>query len=190
MKVATWLVLVLAVVGLSAQVEASQVTIYKNAGCGHCGPYLVDLKDALTEIGLTDIVEKEFINDAAVRKELALLQESFSVPLTLQGHMVTVVDNQYLFEGHVPADKVKVFLKNPVPEKMVVFRDSMSGEPEPFIVMTENGEIKNCEAVQEIIDCARQSVTLAGTPQTADYAGWALVLLIVTVPLGLILKFR
>ncbi len=188
MKTPVLLAVVMVAVLLPLQASAaSTALVYKNEGCGHCGPYLVELKAALAGLGITDVTEKEFVNDQAIRRELALLQESFNVPLTMQGHMVTLVDGKYLFEGHVAVDKVKEFLKNPPAEKMVVYLDSMSGQPEPYSLMTENGEVKQCSADQQVTECAENNGP--GEKTGTDYSSWVFAALIVLVPAALIIKF-
>ncbi len=186
------LALVLVVVFSVQATAVSQAVVYKNEGCGHCGPYLVELKAALTELGVTNIVEKEFVNDLQVREELARLQESFNVPFTMQGHMVAVVDGKYLFEGHVPVEKVKTFLQSPSSEKMVVYLDSMTGQPEPYSLMNEKGKVKECKAEQQIAECATSGNVVSEGGQTATSGGiptWVVAALVVLVPLFVIFKF-
>lgn len=195
MKPLFWLVAAIVFSAFIVGASASQAVIYKNEACGHCGPYLERLLPALKAAGITDVVEKDFVNDVNVRSELAKLQESFNVPLTMQGHMLTIIDGKYLLEGHIPVDKVSSFLKNPPAGRLVVYLDSMTGEALPYSVLTEDGQVKQCAADQEIQACASSSSSEgSGSIPSAASGGiifppWFAAALVVLVPLGLIIKF-
>ncbi len=47
-------------------------TIYKNEYCGHCGPYLNELKNLFTQLGIS-FSEVSVVSDQNARVELALV---------------------------------------------------------------------------------------------------------------------
>lgn len=166
---------------------ASNVLIYKNEACGHCTPYITELRQALAGMGITEVTEKEIINDQATRAELARLQERFSVPFAMQGHMVVDVDDKYLFEGHVPVQLIVNFLKNDASryEKMVVAQDSM-GEASIFFVLNKNNEVAECSVQKSIAECFESAKTASPQPSGLEWWQMAFVALIVIVPLSLL----
>lgn len=177
--------------------SASSVVVYKNEACGHCGPYLAELKPALAALGIADYTEKEIINDQNNRAELARLQESFGVPFTMQGHMVVNVDDKYLFEGHVPVKLVTDFLKNDASkyERMVVTQDSMDPNSQSYYMLGKDNKVEECSTEQSIAQCYENGGKVVGTVSAPAPAGglqwWqiAFVGLIVIVPLSLIFAF-
>lgn len=124
--------------------------IYKNGGCGHCGPYVEGLVSMLGENGYKDYVVKDFMQDEQARKDVAAIQERFGVPLQMQGHMLVLIDNKYLFEGHVPAGLIESYLKNPK-DQVVVTQDSMDKPTSYFMLM--NGRVETCPIDQPIGEC-------------------------------------
>ncbi|MEM2138361.1 MAG: DUF411 domain-containing protein [Candidatus Anstonellaceae archaeon] len=158
---------------LSAPAFSASVLIYKNGGCGHCGPYVEGLVAMLEKNGRRDYVIKDFMADAAARADMVALQEQFAVPLEMQGHMLTVIDGKYLFEGHVPPALIESYLKNPK-GAVVVTQDKMSGATEYQMLM--NGKIEVCPIDQPIENCD-------GHANNAD-AGNSLLNLV--LPIGLL----
>jgi hypothetical protein len=176
---------------------ASSVVVYKNEACGHCGPYLAQLKPALAGLGITDYAEKEIINNQNNRAELARLQERFGVPFTMQGHMVVNVDGKYLFEGHVPMKLITDFLRNDASkyDRMVVTQDSMDPNSPTYYLLSKDNKVAECPAEQGIAQCFESGGKVVGAVSTqvpsAGLAWWqiAFVGLIVIVPLSLIFAF-
>ncbi|AJF59640.1 MAG: cytochrome c biogenesis transmembrane protein [archaeon GW2011_AR10] len=135
-----------------------KVVIYKNEACGHCEIYLQEFKNFLQLHGYTDIEEKLMINDPAIREEVARLNSERSIPLEMQGHMVTVIDGSLVLEGHVPIQILEGFFEEfsekPFPQ-MVVLQDSMLSfaELESYKIMNEKG-IRECSIEKGVVDCA------------------------------------
>src|SRR3989338_3282896 len=135
-----------------------KAVIYKNEACGHCEIYLQEFKNFLQLHGYTDIEEKLMINDPAIREEVARLNSERSIPLEMQGHMVTVIDGSLVLEGHVPIPILEGFFEEfsgkPFPQ-MVVLQDSMLSfaELESYKIMDEKG-IRECSIEKGVVDCA------------------------------------
>jgi hypothetical protein len=133
--------------------------IYKNGGCGHCGPYVEELVSMLEKNGYNDYVVKDFMEDTDVRKEVMAIQDRFSVPLQMQGHMLVLIDDKYLFEGHVPAGLIESYLENPKGQ-VVVTQDSMDKPTSYFMLM--NGRVETCPIDQPIGECDGHGINLGG----------------------------
>lgn len=134
---------------LSPPASASAL-IYKNQGCGHCGPYVEGLVAMLEKNGYRDYAVKDFMSDNTARAEMVAIQEKFGVPLQMQGHMLVLIDGKYLFEGHVPAQLIESYLKNPKGQ-VVVTQDKMSGATEYQMLM--DGKIETCDISEQIQEC-------------------------------------
>ncbi|HIH18851.1 TPA: hypothetical protein HA225_02640 [Candidatus Micrarchaeota archaeon] len=124
--------------------------IYKNGGCGHCSPYVEGLVQMLEKNGYGNYVVKDFMQDTEVRKEVMAVQERFDVPLRMQGHMLVLIDDKYLFEGHVPANLIESYLKNPKGQ-VVVTQDSMD-KPTTYEMLMK-GKVETCPIDQPIEKC-------------------------------------
>ncbi len=188
----------IALAALAAQAAALSVTIYQSESCGHCRPYLDKAANALKALGAS-VVEKEIVNVPENRAELARLQESFGVPLTMQGHLVINVDDKYLFEGHVPVWLIEDFLKNSAAKysRVVVTQDTMS-EDAPTYLLLSGSEIKECLAADSIEACdsgkALKTTPVQPAGGVAGRGGvglveWLVVILIVAVPVVLVIKY-
>lgn len=135
---------------LLSPLSSASALIYKNQGCGHCGPYLEELVAMLEKNGRSDYVIKDFMADNAARAEMVAIQEKFGVPLEMQGHMLVLIDGKYLFEGHVPAQLIESYLKNPKGQ-VVVTQDKMSGATDYQMLM--KGKIETCGINEPIQEC-------------------------------------
>lgn len=170
--------------------SASSVVVYKNEACGHCVDYLSNLTSMFSG---SDIKIYDFINEPAKRKELATLQERFSVPIILQGHLVVLVDDRYLFEGHFPLDKMKEFLTTDAKnyQTVVASQDSM-GSAASFYLATADA-IKKCDIDQSIPSCEKTGETIqkreAIELPKVDFTSYLLPALIVLLPAALIIKY-
>lgn len=135
---------------LLSPIASASALIYKNQGCGHCGPYVEELVAMLEKNGRSDYVVKDFMSDSAARAEMVAIQEKFGVPLQMQGHMLVLIDDRYLFEGHVPAQLIESYLKNS-DKPVVVTQDKMSGATDYQMLM--NGKIETCDINELIQEC-------------------------------------
>lgn len=146
---------------LASPVWSASALIYKNQGCGHCGPYVEGLVAMLEKNGYRDYVVKDFMSDSAARAEMVAIQEKFGVPLAMQGHMLVLIDDKYLFEGHVPPQLIESYMKNPK-GTVVVTQDKMSGATDYQMLM--NGKIETCDINEPIQECDGH-----GTAQAAPH---------------------
>ncbi|MBI5176918.1 hypothetical protein HY995_02395 [Candidatus Micrarchaeota archaeon] len=186
-RLATALVMALALfAGFSAALQDVPVVIYNNEACGHCQPYISGLTRGLESAGLRNIEIRRFINNESARAELYRLQSSRSVPLSMQGHMVTFIGGKYLFEGHVPVPLVVDFLRNKAgdyPDGIVVTQDSMDESSARSYLFSDGS------GVYEFPIGVPIGSSTAGRAGGGSLAGYAIPALIVAIPLLLLLFF-
>ncbi len=133
----------------------SSAVIYFNYSCEPCASYAYKLKAALDEVGITDSAMKDIL-DKNNAFELRELRQRLGVPESMWGHLVTVVDNKFLFEGYVPINLITEFLTR---EKdsyqfIVIYYD---GKTETYLLMNELGEIKSCQITESIVNCDQKA---------------------------------
>lgn len=135
-------------------VYASDAIIYKNEACGHCSMYLFNLNQFLQQKGITDIQERNLINDESARIELSNLNKEKNIPPELQGHMVVVLNKDLVLEGHVPIKVLEELFNNynwNFPE-MILYQDSMDAGVSSYKIMKDN-KIKECSIDKPITEC-------------------------------------
>ena len=94
----TLMALVLISCNASEQVQATEVTMYKDPNCGCCG----DWAKHLNREGFK-VIEKTSSDMGGVKSE-------YGVPSRLASCHTALIDG-YIIEGHVPADDIKRLLK-------------------------------------------------------------------------------
>ncbi|MEM4254758.1 MAG: hypothetical protein QXR53_00315 [Candidatus Norongarragalinales archaeon] len=146
----------LAVLGSSliSAYSPQNAVIYKNEACGHCSSYILSLYKFLESAGVKQIEVKDFLGDVQARREVAELQERFAVPFEMQGHLLTIVDGKYLFEGHFPLDVMDKFLREEAQDysSLVVTQDSMEKVSSYFHL--KDGNVLECPIAQPISECS------------------------------------
>ncbi len=152
--------LLLALVAPLTSAAATRALIYKSDACSHCAPYLEKLFPVLegaAGIRADEIEMRDFINNPERRKEVALLQEKYGVPLTMQGHMLAVIDDTYVLEGHIPLSAVVSLLKGPKPAKPVIlYQDSMASNVETYEMLSD-GQKRECSTAEAPQDCQKKA---------------------------------
>ena len=135
-------------------VYASDAVIYKNEACGHCSMYLFNLNQFLQKNGITDIQEKNLINDESTRIELSNLNKERNIPPELQGHMVVVLNKNLILEGHVPIKVLEELFKtyNGNFPEIILYQDSMDEGVSSYKIMNDN-KIKECSIDKPITEC-------------------------------------
>ncbi len=139
--------------GLVFAYAPQSAIVYKNEACGHCTSYISSLYQTLDSIGVKQIEIKDFLSDQEARGDVASIQDKFKVPVELQGHLLTVVDGKYLFEGHFPLELMKKFLVDEAQDfdSLVVTQDSM-GDVDSYFHL-KDGVIQECPISQPISEC-------------------------------------
>jgi len=140
----------------------TQATIYYNEACQACTEYIrSEAIPILSKLGIQTIVQKDFINDPANRKELVNRSAQMGISPKLQGHMTLFLDDRIVLEGHVPATVIRDLMNAPHDafDKILVFQDKMTGMNQTvadYKVWAFEGPVKTYAIEQPI----------------ADYLGW------------------
>ena len=135
------------------------IVVYKNEACGHCSAYLQEFYSFLKQRGITNVAEKQLINNPLVRAELTVLNEEHEVPLEMQGHMTIVVGQRLFLEGHVPIQLLKPlfdqYALGAMPE-LVILQDSMDSAENlaTYKLLDTKGQARECKISQLLGECA------------------------------------
>ena len=121
-----FLALMLSAIPLTTvRAQSSQAVIYYNQACDECVTYIEgELDELLASNGLT-IVRKDYINQRENRKELNDLNDRLGVPLDLQSHLATFIDNgRIILQGEPPRDVVEALLRTKdLPERVLIYSE-------------------------------------------------------------------
>jgi len=109
-------------------------TIYYNEACTMCAMYIRhDLIPTLEQIGIANIITKDYVNEQQNRVELNELNRQYTIPPNLQGHFMTFVDDRIVLGGHVPSHIVVDLLTQELPiHNMLVLQDEMENADSYF----------------------------------------------------------
>jgi len=118
-----FLLSVLPVVHVSAQTR--QAVIYYNQACDECVTYIEgELNEVLASNAIA-IVKKDYINQRENRVEFNNLNDQLGVPLELQRHLATFVDDgRIVLQGEPPRQVVDALLKTAdLPKRILIYSD-------------------------------------------------------------------
>ena len=158
----------------SLAVSATTVTIYKSESCGHCSIYLKEFKAFLAKQGIleSDIIEKSILTDKEALQELDSFTRTNNIPYSLQGHMVTLI-NDLTLEGHVPLEALEqIFQQYPNQQfpKLVLFQDSMEPFETEYTVLSPDGTTAACTTDKSFAECTEQQTPkLSSSWQTSFF---------------------
>jgi cytochrome c biogenesis protein CcdA len=138
-------VLALLLPQFSFAAEASEAVIYYNEACAMCDVYLEnELIPLLNDLGIEEIIVKDYVNERTNRAELNELNEELGIPLVLQGHFTTVIDKKIILQGHVPDHLIRELLvaeNRQKFDKIIIFQDEMDS-PTIYKAWAFKGEVK------------------------------------------------
>ncbi len=146
--------LALALIGLWASVAVAgaqsperQAVVYYNEACDECVTYVEgELADVMAAHQI-QLVRKDYINQRENRRELNELNDRLGVPLDLQSHLATYVDDgRIILQGEPPRPVVEALLAADasLPERILVYGDE--GEEESYKVWAFAGPVKSYPA--------------------------------------------
>lgn len=117
--------------------------IYYNEACSMCAMYIKEeLIPTLEELGIKNIIKKDYVNEKQNRVELNKLNEEFNIPPKLQGHFMTFIDNKIVLGGHVPKQVIIDLLTNDLDfDRIFVLQDEMD-DAESYFAWGFKGEAK------------------------------------------------
>jgi len=132
-----------------AQEEGSKyqtAVIYYNEACTMCAMYIKqELIPTLEEVGIQNIIKKDYVNDKKNRVELNELNEEHNIPPDLQGHFMVFIDNEVILGGHVPKHIIiDLLTKDHGMDKVLVLQDEMR-DAKSYFVWGFRGEAKEYE---------------------------------------------
>jgi len=110
---------------VAADAPTRRAVIYYNEACDECVKYIQgDLAQILAAFKI-EAVKKDYINQRAHRTELNDLNARLSIPLELQSHLVTFIDDgRIILQGEPPRAVVEALLTaNNLPERILVYSD-------------------------------------------------------------------
>lgn len=139
MRIPTWLltlVVVALVAPLASAAPAPRVTVYYNAGCADCGPYLLgDLLPALRAIGLSNIVLNDVGKDPSLAREWTSANARWSVPQRFAAHLAVFVGDSLTIQDHVPGRIVQQALAALLrPPRTLLWVSNMHGTAHEYVV--------------------------------------------------------
>ncbi|HMN14162.1 MAG TPA: cytochrome c biogenesis protein CcdA [Bellilinea sp.] len=108
-----------------SQANTRQAVIYFNEACDECVTYIDgELTDLLTQHGIT-MRKKDYINQRENRGELYDLNQALGIPLELQSHLATYIDdNRIILQGEPPRHVVETLLtRNDLPDRLLIYSE-------------------------------------------------------------------
>ena len=81
--------------------SAGELVIYKSPTCGCCREWISHIQDVGFE---TDVVNRNNLNP---------IKEKYGIESKAQSCHTAIYNDQYIFEGHIPARLIKQFLESP-----------------------------------------------------------------------------
>lgn len=127
-----------------------RAVVYYNEACDECAVYIQgELNDILAAHGI-ELVKKDYINQKTNRQELNELTDQFNIPLELQSHLVTFIDeNRIILQGEPPRSVVETLLTSSrLPERILVYGEE--GEDDSYQVWAFAGPVKSYPADEPI----------------------------------------
>lgn len=147
--------------------------VYYNEACSMCSMYLnQELLPALEELGVKNIVKKDYVNEKQNRVELNELNKKHNIPPNLQGHFMIFIDDKIILGGHVPRHVIfDLLTKDYDFEKILILQDEMK-DAESYFAWSFKGDAKEYDIdtpVKEYIDWFNENkATLTESTQSYD----------------------
>ena len=146
------------VTSASAQNSARQAVVYFNEACDECVIYVDGELAEIMAANQIDLIRKDYINQRENRAELNTLNEQLGVPLDLQSHLATFVDDgKIVLQGEPPRAVVDDLLSSELslPERILVYREKTVEGTDSYQVWAFTGPIQSYPVdtpIQEYLD--------------------------------------
>ncbi len=130
-----------------AQEAERQSVVYYNEACDECRVYVEGELAEIMAAYQIQLLKKDYINRRENRKELNELNERLGVPLDLQSHLVTFVDDgRIILQGEPPRTVVEALLAPTalLPERILVY--SEEGKRDRYKIWAFAGPVKTYSA--------------------------------------------
>jgi len=121
----TLFALILSVLPVNAARGERQAVIYYNEACDECATYINGELQEIFQANQVEMVRKDYINQRENRKELNQKNDSLGVPLELQSHLVTFIDEgQIVLQGEPPRHVVEGLLSaQDLPDRILIYSE-------------------------------------------------------------------
>jgi len=150
---------------LSTSIQAynPRIIIFGNENCNKCFNYVTSLHVELLNHDISDISIRYFGGDSEARRDLQEINERFNVPISMRSSVAVIIDNRFIFEGYVPKEIIIDFISEHISDyqSFVIYRDSSRNI---FILIDENGVIKECQITNSITECIPRSKSTFSLP--------------------------
>ena len=130
-----------------AQEPERQAVVYYNEACDECATYVEGELAEIMAAYQIRLVKKDYINRREHRRELNELNDRLGVPLDLQSHLATYIDNgRIILQGEPPRHVVEALLAPTakLPERILVYAEE--GKQESYRVWAFAGPVKDYPA--------------------------------------------
>jgi len=156
--------------------EYNTAVIYYNEACSMCSMYLkMELIPLLKELGIKEIILKDYVNEKQNRIELNELNKQYMIMPTMQGHFEIFIDKEVFLGGHVPKQIVVDLLTTEHGmDKILVLQDEMADAKSYFAwgFKGEPKEYKIDEPIYEYINWFELNEDSLSEPEDPFKVGW------------------
>ncbi|MAT42731.1 MAG: hypothetical protein CL609_10340 [Anaerolineaceae bacterium] len=146
------LTLALSTLTVQATSNSRQAVVYYNEACDECETYINGELQEIFKAYQVELVRKDYINQRETRKELNQQNDNLGVPLDLQSHLVTFIDdNRIILQGEPPRQVVEALLSasaSELPDKILIY--SEEGEGDGYKAWAFAGPIQSYTASEPI----------------------------------------
>ena len=146
----TLFALILSALPVNADSAGRQAVIYYNEACDECATYINGELQEILQANQVEMVRKDYINQRENRKELNQKNDSLGVPLELQSHLVTFIDEgQIILQGEPPRQVVEGLLSaQKLPNRILIY--SEEGESDGYKAWAFAGPVQTYEVNEPI----------------------------------------
>jgi cytochrome c biogenesis protein CcdA len=141
-----------------AQTATRQAIVYYNEACDECAVYVDGELAEIMAANQITLVKNDYINQRENRAELNALNERLGVPLDLQSHLVTFIDDgDIILQGEPPRAVIETLLSKdtPLPERILVYREEGAEVEDTYQVWAFAGPVQSYSSdipIQQYLD--------------------------------------
>lgn len=173
--------------------EGPQAVVYYNEACDECAHYINGELSAVLGERQVALVRKDYINQREHRKELNDLNASLGIPLELQSHLATYIDDgRIILQGEPPRAVVEALLSSEaaLPERILVYSEEGESAEKIYRAWAFSGPVQSYPAdapIQTYLDWFQANrASFAATGVVAPVRENATVLLPAVLLTGLV----
>ncbi len=126
----TLFALILSALPVNAESAGRRAVVYYNEACDECAIYINGELQEILQANQVEMVRKDYINQRENRKELNQKNDSLGVPLELQSHLVTFIDEgKIVLQGEPPRHVVEGLLSaQELPNRILIYSEEGEGD--------------------------------------------------------------